>query len=156
MSPGIRWRIAIPYLLLILVAMAGLAVYLSNLVRDAYLDRLKEQLAAEAEVIGDALAPSLAQSEPGAAFDAQANHYADLLDARVTIIGPDGVVLGESDEDRTQMDNHLFRPEVQQALAQGQGSSIRFSRTVEYDMMYVAQRVTWGGEAVGFARVALG
>jgi two-component system phosphate regulon sensor histidine kinase PhoR len=154
-SPGIRWRIAIPYLLLILVAMAGLAVYLSNLVRDAYLDRLKEQLAAEAEVIGDALAPSLAQSEPGAAFDAQANHYADLLDARVTIIGPDGVVLGESDEDRTQMDNHLFRPEVQQALAQGQGSSIRFSRTVEYDMMYVAQRVTWGGEAVGFARVAL-
>jgi two-component system phosphate regulon sensor histidine kinase PhoR len=155
MSPSIRWRIAIPYVFLILVAMAGLAVHLSNLVRDAYLDSLEAQLSAEAKIIGDVVAPSMAQDKPGTTFDTQANHYADLLDARVTIIDIDGIVLGESDKDRTQMDNHLFRPEVQQALAQGQGSSIRFSDTVEYDMMYVAQRVTWGGEAVGFARVAL-
>lgn len=155
MSPSIRWRIAIPYVFLILVAMAGLAVYLSNLVRDAYLDSLEAQLSAEAKIIGDVIAPSMAQDRPGTTFDIQANHYADLLDARVTIIDIDGIVLGESDEDRTQMDNHLFRPEVQQALAQGQGSSIRFSDTVKYDMMYVAQRVTWGGGAVGFARVAL-
>jgi two-component system phosphate regulon sensor histidine kinase PhoR len=154
-SPSIRWRIAIPYVFLILVAMAGLAVYLSNLVRDAYLDRLEAQLSAEAQIIGDVIAPSLAQNKPGIAFDTQANHYADLLDARVTIIGIDGIVLGESDEDRAQMDNHLFRPEVQQALAQGRGASIRFSETVGYNMMYVAQRVTWGGETVGFARVAL-
>jgi two-component system phosphate regulon sensor histidine kinase PhoR len=154
-SPSIRWRIAIPYVFLILLAMAGLAVYLSSLVRDAYLDSLEAQLAAEAQIIGDIIGPSLAQDKPGTTFDVQASHYADLLDARVTIIDADGVVLGESDKDRTQMENHLFRPEVQQALAQGQGSSIRFSDTVEYDMMYVAQRVTWGGEVVGFSRVAL-
>jgi two-component system phosphate regulon sensor histidine kinase PhoR len=135
--------------------MAGLAVYLSNVVRDAYLDSLEAQLGGEAQIIGDVIAPSMAQNRPGTAFDIQANHYAELLDARVTIIDIDGVVLGESDEDRTQMDNHLFRPEVQQALAQGQGSSIRLSRTVKYDMMYVAQRVESGGEVVGFARVAL-
>jgi two-component system phosphate regulon sensor histidine kinase PhoR len=154
-SPSIRWRIAIPYVCLILVAMGGLAVYLSNVVRDAYLDSLEAQLGGEAQVIGDVLAPLLAQDEPGTTLDVQANHYANLLDARVTIIGADGVVLGESHEDRTQMDNHLFRPEVQQALAEGQGSSIRLSRTVEYDMMYVAQRVESGDEVVGFARVAL-
>ncbi|MFL7791527.1 MAG: ATP-binding protein [Anaerolineae bacterium] len=155
MSPSIRWRIAIPYVFLIVVAMTGLAVYLSNLVRDAYLDSLEAQLGGEAQVIGDVLAPSLAQAEPGTTFDVQSNHYADLLDARVTIIGADGVVLGESDEDRTQMENHLFRPEVQQALTQGRGSSIRFSETVGYDMMYVAQRVEAGDRVVGFARVAL-
>jgi two-component system phosphate regulon sensor histidine kinase PhoR len=140
---------------LIVVAMTGLVVYLSNLVRDAYLDSLEAQLGGEAQVIGDVLAPSLAQDKPGTTFDVQANHYADLLDARVTIIDANGVVLGESDEDRTQMDNHLFRPEVQQALTQGRGSSIRFSDTVEYDMMYVAQRVESGSTVVGFVRVAL-
>jgi two-component system phosphate regulon sensor histidine kinase PhoR len=155
MSPSIRWRIAIPYVFLILVVMTGLAVYLSNVVRDAYLNSLEAQLGGEAQVIGDVLAPLLAHGGPRTTFDAQASHYADLLDARVTIIGADGVVLGESDEDRTQMDNHLFRPEVQQALAQGQGSSIRFSNTVEVDMLYVAQRVESGGQVVGFARVAL-
>jgi len=154
-SPSIRWRIAIPYVFLIVVAMTGLVVYLSNLVRDAYLDSLEAQLGGEAQVIGDVLAPSLAQDKPGTTFDVQANHYADLLDARVTIIDANGVVLGESDEDRTQMDNHLFRPEVQQALTQGRGSSIRFSDTVEYDMMYVAQRVESGSTVVGFVRVAL-
>jgi two-component system phosphate regulon sensor histidine kinase PhoR len=154
-SPSIRWRIAIPYVFLILVAMTGLAVYLSNVVRDAYLDSLEAQLGGEAQVIGDVLTPLLAQDEPGITLDAQAHHYADLLDARVTIIAADGVVLGESDEDRAQMDNHLFRPEVQQALAQGQGSSIRFSHTVEVDMLYVAQRVESGDKVVGFVRVAL-
>ncbi len=155
MSPSIRWRIAIPYVFLILVAMTGLAAYLSNVVRDAYLDSLEAQLGGEAQIIGDVLSPLLAQGEPGTTFDVQASHYADLLGARVTIIGADGVVLGESDEDQTQMDNHLFRPEVQQALAQGQGSSIRFSNTVEVDMLYVAQRVESGDQVVGFARVAL-
>jgi two-component system phosphate regulon sensor histidine kinase PhoR len=154
-SPSIRWRIAIPYVFLILVAMTGLAVYLSNVVRDAYLDSLEAQLGGEAQVIGDVIAPLLARDEPGITLDAQAHHYADLLDARVTIIAADGVVLGESDEDRAQMDNHLFRPEVQQALAQGQGSSIRFSRTVEVDMLYVAQRVESDDKVVGFVRVAL-
>jgi two-component system phosphate regulon sensor histidine kinase PhoR len=155
MSPSIRWRIAIPYVFLILMAMTGLAVYLSNVVRDAYLDSLAAQLGGEAQIIGDVLSPLLTQGEPGTTFDAQAGHYADLLDARVTIIGADGTVLGESHEDRTQMDNHLFRPEVQQALAQGQGSSIRFSNTVEVDMLYVAQRVESGDQVTGFARVAL-
>jgi two-component system phosphate regulon sensor histidine kinase PhoR len=71
------------------------------------------------------------------------------------MIGADGIVLGESHEDKGQMDNHLYRPEVQQALAEGQGSSIRYSRTVRYDMMYAAVPVTAAQRVVGIARVAL-
>ena len=155
MFRSIRWRIAIPYMILILLAMAGLAVYLSALVRDAYLGDLRAQLTAEARLVGDTLASPLARGEPGEVFDPLAQHYAGLLGARITIIGPDGIVLGESHEDRTQMDNHLYRPEVQQALATGQGHSIRFSRTVGYEMMYVAVPVTAEGQVTGIVRVAL-
>jgi two-component system phosphate regulon sensor histidine kinase PhoR len=155
MFGNIRWRIAIPYVILILLAMTGLAVYLSNLMRDAHLTDLQAQLTAEARLVGDTLASSFARDESSETFDPLAHHYADLLGARVTIIGADGTVLGESHEDRTQMDNHLYRPEVQQALAEGQGSSVRFSRTVGYDMMYVAVPVMAEGRVTGIARVAL-
>lgn len=155
MFRSIRWRIAIPYVILILLAMAGLTVYLSVLVRDAYVGDLRARLTAEARLVGDALASPLARGESGEVFDSLAQHYASLLDARITIIGPDGTVLGESHEDRTQMDNHLYRPEVQQALATGQGHSIRFSRTVGYEMMYVVVPVTAEGQVTGIVRIAL-
>ncbi|MEA3339754.1 MAG: ATP-binding protein [Chloroflexota bacterium] len=155
MFRSIRWRIAVPYVILILLAMASLVIYLSDLLRDAHLADLEAKLAAEARLIKDVLASSFAWDEPGGDLDPVARHYADLLDARVTFIGADGVVLGESHDDRTQMDNHLYRPEVQQALATGQGSSIRYSRTVRYEMMYVAVPVTLEGRVRGIARVAL-
>ena len=155
MFRSIRWRIAVPYVILILLATAGLVVYLSNLVRDTQVDNLEAKLTAEARLIGDALAAPSVWGEPGDDLDTVARRYADLLDERVTLIGADGTVLGESHEDRTQMDNHLHRPEVQQALTGGQGSSIRFSRTVGYDMMYVAVPVVAEGRVSGFVRVAL-
>jgi two-component system phosphate regulon sensor histidine kinase PhoR len=155
MFRSIRWRITIPYIVLILLAMGGLAIYLSNLMREAHLSDLEAQLTSEAQLVGEALTGLLTHARSGATLDAQARHYADLLDARVTLIGTDGTVLGDSYEGRTQMDNHLYRPEVQQALAEGQGSSIRFSRTAGYEMMYVAIRVMAEEDVVGIARVAL-
>ncbi len=56
----------------------------------------------------------------------------------MTLIDLNGTVIGESDEDRTAMNNHLDRPEVLLALQTGQGSSVRFSHTVGYDMLYTA------------------
>jgi two-component system phosphate regulon sensor histidine kinase PhoR len=153
--PNIRWRIAVPYAVLILVVMAGLAIYLSDLVRESHLADLEAQLTAEARLIGDGLATSSIWEGSGDELDRLAKHYADLLDARVTLIRIDGTVLGESHEDRTQMDNHLYRPEVQQALATGQGKSIRYSRTVLYEMIYAAVPVEADGGVVGVARVAL-
>jgi two-component system phosphate regulon sensor histidine kinase PhoR len=155
MFRSLRWRIAIPHLLLILLAMGGLSVYLSDLVRQSHLADLRGKLTAEARLIGDAVETSAEWDEAGGQFDGLAQHYADLLDARVTFIGADGTVLGDSHADRTEMDNHLRRPEVQEALGTGQGSSTRFSRTMGYEMMYAAVPVRSGEEILGFARVAL-
>jgi two-component system phosphate regulon sensor histidine kinase PhoR len=155
MFRSIRWRIAVPYILLILVTMLGLAGYLSNVMRNAHLADLRAQLLNEAKLVEEALDESLALSASSHGTDAAARHFADLLGARVTIIGVDGVVLGESHEDRAQMDNHLYRPEVQEALAQGQGSSIRHSATLGYALMYVAIPAVADQEVVGIVRVAL-
>jgi len=155
MFRSIRWRIAIPYIVLILLTMVSLTVYLSGFVRDTHLTDLRVQLINEALLVGEALTAPLARGEPPEALDDLATRHADLLGARITIIGADGTVLGESHEDRTQMDNHLYRTEVQQALTEGQGSSVRFSRTVGYQMMYAAVPVRADQQVVGIVRIAL-
>jgi two-component system phosphate regulon sensor histidine kinase PhoR len=151
----IRWRIVVPYVVLILATISGLLLSLSNLVREAYLDVLEGQLAAQARLIGDDVTSSLTLEEPPEVIDSLARQYAGVLQARVTIIGADGIVLGESDEDRTQMDNHLRRPEVQDALDTGQGRSVRFSRTIGFEMMYVAVPIADDDHVIGISRVAL-
>jgi two-component system phosphate regulon sensor histidine kinase PhoR len=72
-----------------------------------------------------------------------ANDLSKSLDVRVTIIGPDGVVLGDSGltpaSVRT-LDNHANRPEVIDALKTGEGTSIRRSSTAGTSFIYVATR----------------
>jgi two-component system phosphate regulon sensor histidine kinase PhoR len=157
----LRWRIALPYVGLILVATLGLTVYVSDQVRHVRLADLEAQLLAGARLLAGSAAPLLQAGTPPETLDELARDWADRLDARVTIIGADGVVLGESHEDRTQMDNHLLRPEVQQALKTGQGSSTRYSATLDYEMMYAAVPIrgvpiqSSEGQTLGVMRVAL-
>lgn len=152
---GLRWRLLVPVELTLLVGMVALTLILSAAVRHTYLAHLEEQLTVEARLIGDALASAMASGQPEGFLDAEARRYAAMVDARVTLIGPDGTVWGESHEDRARMENHLERPEVQQALATGRGISIRVSHTLGYEMMYAAVPVETGGRVVGIVRVAL-
>ena len=57
---------------------------------------------------------------------------------RITIIDGQGVVLGDSEADIEQMDNHGQRPEVLDAKSFGMGSSRRDSATLNMNMLYVA------------------
>jgi two-component system phosphate regulon sensor histidine kinase PhoR len=142
MFRSIRWRIAILYAGLILVTMLGLGIYLSNFLRHTYIDDLKSKLSTEARMIGEVIKPLLVEQPIDSnQLDLAAKKWANILNARVTIIAPDGVVLGEADEDRTQMGNHSDRPEVIAALANGVGSSIRYSQTEHYNMLYTAVRL---------------
>ncbi|MFN2224069.1 MAG: ATP-binding protein [Candidatus Promineifilaceae bacterium] len=154
MFKDIRWRIAIPYVVLILLVMGALVIYVTREAREAQNQILQDTLLVEARGLADLARPLLAVSDANGA-DELAKTWSEQVDRRVTIIAADGTVLGESDEDRTQMDNHLDRPEVRQARSQGQGTSIRFSDTLDTDMLYAAVRVKEGDEIIGFARLAL-
>lgn len=150
MFSRIRWRIAIPYILLILVAMIVLVVYLSGFVRRVYQDRLTNQLTSNARLLADLLS----LDDPAESND-QIDRYARQLGVRVTLIAPDGKVIGESRKDWQEMDNHLDRPEIRQALAEGQGSSVRPSDTLKQEMLYVAVAARQDDVLIGFVRLAL-
>ena len=74
---------------------------------------------------------------------------------RLTLIGPDGRVIADSEEEPARMENHAGRPEVQ-AVLRGAAShwDIRFSNTLRTDMLYVAIPALKDGRLVGVVRVA--
>ena len=116
---------------------------------------LEEWLRSEANLVASQVVDSVRAGDADAT-DALAHRIAQAAEVRVTIIGTDGVVIGESDEDRHLMENHSTRPEVVPALHGSVGSSIRHSATVGRDLMYVAVPIRdGGGPVIGVARTAL-
>ena len=63
---------------------------------------------------------------------------------RVTLVAASGVVLYDSEEPAGSMENHLARPEVADALADGHGSAQRASSTLGEVMLYEAVRLDDG------------
>ena len=63
---------------------------------------------------------------------------------RVTWIASDGTVLYDTQADAAQMENHLEREEVREALETGTGSSSRYSATLLQKTVYSASRLTDG------------
>ncbi len=153
MLRSIQWRIAVAFILLIVVAMGGLGIYLTDFVRNSELRNLRIQLEKEARIIAEASLPIFL--EQSGDLDNLAKKLGKEIEARVTIIAIDGKVLGDSHEDPSTMDNHATRPEVMVALNGGVGTSTRYSTTLNEHMMYVAVPVADASAIVGVARVAL-
>jgi two-component system phosphate regulon sensor histidine kinase PhoR len=149
----IQWRIAVPFILLIVMSIGILGLYLTNFARNSQLDNLRSLLENEARITAEAGLPAFLGQ--GVDLDALAKKLGEEIDARITIIALDGTVLGDSHEDPSTMENHATRPEVIEALASGLGESTRYSTTLGEEMMYVAVPITDGGQVFGVARVAL-
>lgn len=68
----------------------------------------------------------------------------DSKDVRVTWVDTDGAVLYDSWTDVAAMENHMERPEIKQAFAEGKGDSIRTSDTLQMNTYYYALRIADG------------
>ena len=63
---------------------------------------------------------------------------------RLTWVSPDGTVRYDSMADHKQMENHLDREEITQALSEGQGTSEHFSSTMLEKTLYYATKLEDG------------
>lgn len=152
MFHSIRWRVAITFVVLILVCMGGLSAYLLQFVRNNYFDSLRTQLIAQARLVASASEPYFAGQGN---LDTFVRKLGEGTASRITIIDISGVVLGDSDVDVANLKNHSNRPEFTDALSGQVGTSIRYSTTLDYRMMYVAVPVTVDNQIRGAARVSL-
>lgn len=75
--------------------------------------------------------------------------YLEDMDAvrentRVTLIDASGEVIYDSGKQEEHLENHLDRPEIQEALKSGSGQDVRRSETLDQDMFYYAVRLDNG------------
>jgi len=88
-------------------------------------------------------------------LDEEVKRLGGRLKTRITVIGPGGMVVADSDNDPTTMENHRNRPEVVEALSGRTGVSTRYSSTMNREVLYVALPLTKEGRVEGVIRTSL-
>lgn len=130
-------KILVSYVVLLLAVLAATYLYIGYRVHENYVQLESQRLLTAAKI--------LSQSLPSDRSMVSLQRWADSVGRqsgfRITLIEADGRVLADNQGNPVAMDNHSGRPEVQDAQRRGSGSSIRFSRTVKRNELYLAHRL---------------
>ena len=143
MRLNLFWKLALTFLALLIAALLAVDFSAERALRRDYERTGLEQLKAIAE-IGRIEVPVLSALPPTSPEEINGlekwTREMAASGVRVTVITEQGLVLVDSQSDPQTMENHAGRPEVQQALHEGTGHSIRHSVTINRDLLYYAVR----------------
>jgi two-component system phosphate regulon sensor histidine kinase PhoR len=137
---------ALPGLLIFALLQLG---HISGSQRDFSLSGLRQT----ADVLATALRPVLREGELAELQDVTAR-ISDATGFDIHVISTDGSVLSGSFSSPDGNDNLLHRPEVQLAIASGQGEAVRFSQVLGSDYTFHARSVADGNVVLGVVRLA--
>ncbi|MCM2358538.1 MAG: ATP-binding protein [Geobacteraceae bacterium] len=151
-----RWKLLASHLLVALFMGGVLYAYLNHTLGNYLAAEIRTSLLSEARLARLTVAKEIGEMRRDAA--AAATAIARETRSRVTIISLGGEVLGDSElrpGELKELENHLNRPEIREALAKGEGSAIRYSSTLRTTMLYVAFPFTSAAGEGGVLRLAL-
>jgi two-component system phosphate regulon sensor histidine kinase PhoR len=146
MKNNLFYKVFGTYLVITLVAMMVVGVYATWEIKARLMERIERDLTTYARMIE----LGFSESEIEHAIE----RLSILSNARITLIDTGGVVLADSSEKPSVMDNHLNRPEIQEARVRGKGRSVRLSETLGLDTLYLAVTIREGSGIRGYIRLA--
>lgn len=143
-------KVFLSYLIIVIIGISIAAIFVSQLVQSLYRKEVEQKLINTASLIRYQITQDVSRGQK-TDFNLEAAAYADILtasfipavnypgsDPRITFIAYNGTVVGESGTDFHNMENHLDRAEVRDAVEGRTGLDIRFSETIKMDFIYVA------------------
>jgi two-component system phosphate regulon sensor histidine kinase PhoR len=149
----LMWRIYFYFLTSALLVLGASAWYAGRSVHQFHQAQVATELGAHARIIAREL-----EHFPLAGDAAAIEHFCRDMGAatqsRITIVAPDGRVLGDSEASATAMENHRNRPEIAGALGGQAGESVRFSDTLRRRFLYLAVPVMQGTDVVAVVRTS--
>lgn len=145
MRRSLFYKILFSYLVIICISFFLLDIFMRDEVKNVLTARIENELFSYAKMI------DLTSSGKASG---QVKQMARISNARVTLIDTHGRVFADSEKEIRLLENHLNRPEVQEARLKGSGKSVRFSNSLGIDMLYVAIAVSNGKELTGYIRLA--
>ncbi len=129
MKKKINVRLAGIAILAILATVVGITIIYYGL----FEKQVRSDLAISAKLLNDTNFFESVDSDVN-----EINLSTDLEDLRVTWIDSDGTVLYDNDVTSDTMENHKDRPEFKEALASGEGETVRRSDTMNENTYYYA------------------
>ena len=150
----LRYKLFPSYLLITLVSLLAVSWYALSFTRQFYLERTQADLEVSGRLLQEQVVRLLSPLDE-TAVDLLCKDAAGQTDTRVTVVLPDGRVVGDSEEAPANMDNHRDREEIRQAYQGKIGMSIRHSDTISQNMMYVALPLYTNQQLAGVLRMSL-
>jgi len=138
-------KIFFSYLVIICLSFLVLDYFIKDEIKKVMTTRIEGELLTSAELIS--LNTAREQSD-------QLRQIANISGSRVTLVDAQGIVFADSEKEIAGMENHLNRPEIQEARLKGSGKSVRFSKTLGVDMLYVAVPIKKGAQVTGYFRLS--
>ena len=158
---SIRLRLFLSHVVIIFLVLLGIYLFLDFSLTDLLSKNIDTQLLGQAEMGRNFL--SYALPDVADYTYQQIDRYVDRLQTsqsgnRFTFIDLEGKVWGDSKqngENLEDMDDHSKRPEIMEAIAEGYGTSERFSDTLKRDLRYCALLIERDSNSIGICRVAM-
>ena len=153
----IRTRIFVTYLGLGLALVGVTGAMLYDTVGDEARAGVESRVETGARIVAVALEGWDGDPDEGR-LDARIDSLAGAADARITVVSASGRVLADSEFDGpglAALDNHAGRAEIRAASTAGEGESVRYSRSLDADLLYRAVRVESGPWEGSVARIAV-
>ncbi|MFQ6677987.1 MAG: ATP-binding protein [Fidelibacterota bacterium] len=139
-------QLFIPSLTIIIVVILTFVWFIIRSVEDFYYNEKTNELKARAILVSRNISNEFVYNSSYLTKVCQ--DVAAATSTRITIIAASGDVMGDSHEDQQKMDNHNDRPEIIIAREKGIGKVIRYSHTLEQEMMYLAIPVNIAGQSL--------
>ena len=157
---NLRTQLTVSYIGIVLLVLFAINFYLHRALEDVLINRITNELEVQALLTREFMIEVLPEKEDYTyeSIDSLVDRLGETGNVRLTFIGADGTVWGDTERDGQslmEMDNHLSRPEVQDAIQHGRGIFNRESTTTNTEYRYFAIPVEQNASLIGFCRVAL-
>jgi two-component system phosphate regulon sensor histidine kinase PhoR len=150
------WQIFPFFLVIIIVSLSLEAWYFNRHSRQFFIENTEKELTVRARLLEYKIVGMLDEIPvPRQSLNALFKDLGASIDTRVTVIDPSGQVIADSFARTATMENHGNRPEIRTAFAGQTGMAVRYSETLDRNMMYIAVPVKKAEQVIAVIRTAV-
>lgn len=134
-------KVILVFALVTILAFASSWLMLFGILKQSIINESENRLTIQVEAIGSYL------EENGLDLLVEnVRNWKRMINGRLSIVDSNGKVIADSDVDIASLDNHGNRPEIKDAFSKGSGLSIRYSRSLNEQLLYVTKAVRVGSD----------
>jgi len=148
------WTISLPYLAIFLLALLGISLFLSGYFQSFFETNWQRNLTDQANLYTRLAAPIVRAGPPYTGVNEVLASAAGTSGYEVTLLLPDGTIIGDNLGSQAARSTLLGDPEVTAAISGGKGADIRTDAVTGQRTLYVAVPILSSRQPIAEIRVA--